>query len=336
MMRLRILVTFLGLALFVTACNNSKKHDNTDAFDLEQQQEAMTRQTQNILKENLLDCSFVNNPNQDRVNCPALTEHRYTKNFPNIPNCGGVVRLNNKCNRLTDPVDTGTKDFIKDEVADISIEAAYPYEVIPVRITDKDACYVGSKFFEDEDIIGLIGETEEYNCDGVLLKNVAGLTNGGGTGGTKKYFGHIIIAPISPNSAPAATFAKRLELAFGHISPSQAIELQQPRYGRRSFNPGNFSEGYAYVTSMTIKNVRYSMRKAGLIDLRNGQPFQFTTPRPMFAYAKVHLKYGYDFRNYNQANIGVLTPNFLTEEEFKIYVLNNNQEQQERYSRQID
>ena len=78
------------------------------------------------------------------------------------------------------------------------------------------------------------------------------------------------------------------------------------------------------------------MRDIGLIDLRNGQPFQFTTPKPMFAYATAHLKYGYDYRSYNKANIGVLTPNFLTEEEFKTYVLNNNQEQQERYSREVN
>lgn len=335
MMRLRIILTFLGLALFVTACNNSKKHDNTDAFDLEQQQEAMTRQTQQLLKKDLLKCSFISNPNQNRVDCPTLAEHEYENNYNFVPSCPGLLgTFTNNC-RGYERIDLYRKNTIM-KARNISLEAVYAYEVIPVRIKNNSACYMDFNIFDMEEITNVIGTQQNYDCDGILLKNVAGMTSNEGTGAGKKYFGHIIIAPINPNSAPAQTFAERIKLALGHISPSEAIRLQQPRYGNKSFNPQNYAEGYAHITELRIKNIRYSMRDLELIDLRTGLDYQITTPKPMFAYATASLKYGYDYRSYNLANIGYLTPNYLTEETFKNYVLETSQEQQERYSRQID
>lgn len=335
-MRLRILLTFLSLAFVVTACNNSKKHDNMDQYDLEHQAEAMQRNQQNVLLKDLKECKLAPDPESNRMkfSCPSLKNHPYTNRYDNkIPNCRGfgIPWTDNKCT-ATSLLDKRPYNVVMKESPSLVLDVVMALEVIPIEITNHDACFMNTEnvgFLE-----GLFGKGQDFKCQGLLLKNVAGMARDH-SGTYKKHFGNVIVAPLSPNGTPADKFAERVKLAFGHISPSKAIRLQQVRYGNRSFNIQNHREGYAHVIDLTIKDVRYRMDHLNLVNLNTGDMITFDGYPPYFSFGVMKIKYGYDYRSYESTNIGHLTPNYLTESDFVNYILNQNQEQQELSERDL-
>lgn len=342
-MRLRILLTFLSLTFIVTACNNSKKHDNPGDYDLEQQLEANINGQQNILKKDIEKCGIINSPQTGNANCPALNTYKYSQKFDDdIPSCYGWGWTpdeweQNKCGpKIFYPIDKSNKDDI--EVAPfISLDVVMAYEVIPIEIKNKEACFMvnaNRSFFSMMPWLGsYLSDSIDYRCEGFLLRHTAG--NNSAQSGNKAFYGNIIVAPINPNGAAVNVIKNRLDLAFKIIGLNEAQPLQEVRYGSTSYNitSGYYKERYAHVYKLNIKDVRYNMRGLDLYDLRTNQPYVIQSAQSYFAFGEVFFKYGHDSKNYNLGHAGHLTPNFLTPEKVQNEILNQNQEAQELQER---
>ncbi|MCH2533449.1 MAG: hypothetical protein MK008_03290 [Bdellovibrionales bacterium] len=271
-------------------------------------EEARVRNTQQYLFEDLKQCSFIDDPSADEVECPTLQPYTYFKGYKSIPTCnkhlfGFNRRSWSLLSTCSSPIKMSTNPVIDVSVAP-DIEAPMAFEVIPVQIKNLDVCVWTNKENLNDD------KPKYEPCEGLLLKNVAGIKNN-----KKTYFGHVVIAPINKNIGNAEVFAERVKLAMGHISPSQAIPLQSARYGGRSFNPQNYLEGYSVMSHLSLGRDRYPLSELELIDLRTNEEYQSPSENPYFVFGSTNIKFGYDFRYFEQSTLGILNLNEVEPED---------------------
>ena len=63
------------------------------------------------------------------------------------------------------------------------------------------------------------------------------------------------------------------------------------------------------MSHLSLGNDRYPLNELELVDLRTNEEYRHPTEEPYFVFGSTNLKFGYDYRHFEESTLGILNLN---------------------------